>query len=61
MPWFINDVNEPLRYLIFNIKSANYQCIISEISKSEPINLLQNIDLTEKRRTLENPKVYYYK
>ena len=47
--------------IIFNIKSANYQCIISEISKSEPINLLQNIDLTEKRRTLENPKVYYYK
>ena len=43
--------------IIFNIKSANYHCIISEISKSEPINLLQNIDLTEKRRTLENSKV----
>ena len=32
---------------ILNIKDADYCCIISGISKSEAINLLQNIDLTE--------------
>ena len=31
------------------IKSANYCCIISGISKSETINVLQNIDLIEKK------------
>ena len=35
---------------ILNIKGANYCCIISEISKSEDINLMQNIDLTEKEK-----------
>ena len=35
-----------------NIKSADSWCIISGISKSEAINLMQNIDLTEKSRTL---------
>ena len=33
-----------------NIKGADYCCIISGISKSEAINLMQNIDLTEKSR-----------
>ena len=33
---------------ILNIKGANYRCIINGISKSEAINLIQNIDLTEK-------------
>ena len=33
---------------ILNIKDANYRCIITGISKSEAIKLLQNIDLTEK-------------
>ena len=37
---------------ILNIKNTNYQCIISGISKGEAINLLQNIDLTEKSGTL---------
>ena len=37
---------------ILNIHGADYHCIISEISKSEAINLMQNIDLTEKRGTL---------
>ena len=32
---------------ILKIRSADYFCIISEISKSEVINLMQNIDLTE--------------
>ena len=33
---------------ILNIKSTDYCCISSEISKSEATNLLKNIDLTEK-------------
>ena len=37
---------------ILNIHSADYHCIISGISKSEAINLIQNIDLTEKSGTL---------
>ena len=32
---------------ILNIKDADYRCNISGISKIEPINLIQNIDLTE--------------
>ena len=37
---------------ILNINVADYCCIISGISKSEAVNLLQNIDLTEKSGTL---------
>ena len=33
---------------ILNIKSADYCCIISGISKSEDIILMQNIDFTKK-------------
>ena len=33
---------------ILNIKSADYSCIISTISKSETVNLMQNINLTKK-------------
>ena len=35
---------------ILNIKGADYRCIISGISKSEAINLMQNIDLTKKAK-----------
>ena len=35
-----------------NIHDADNCCIISGISKSKPINVIQNIDLTEKSRTL---------
>ena len=38
--------------VILNITGSNYCCIISLISKNEAMNLLQNADLTEKRRTL---------
>ena len=38
--------------VILNIKGADYRCIISGINKSKAINLMQNIDLTEKSRTL---------
>ena len=35
-----------------NFNGADHRCIISEIDKSEAINLMQNIDLTEKSGTL---------
>ena len=38
--------------IIFNIKGADYRCIVSGISKSEATNLMQNIDLTEKSGAL---------
>ena len=34
---------------ILNIKCADYRCIISGISKSKAINLMQNINLTKKQ------------
>ena len=37
---------------ILNIKRADYRCIISRTSKSETINLMQNIDLTKTSGTL---------
>ena len=37
---------------ILKNKGAYYCCIICGIGKSEAINLMQNIDLTEKSRTL---------
>ena len=37
---------------ILNIKSSDYCCIISRISQSETIKLLQKIDLAEKEGTL---------
>ena len=40
---------------ILNNESADYCCIISGISKSEAINLMQNIDLTKKRL-----EIYYH-
>ena len=35
---------------ILNIKDSDYCCIISLISKSAAINLMQNADFTEKRK-----------
>ena len=37
---------------ILIIKDYNYRSIISGISKTEAINLMQDADLTEKSRTL---------
>ena len=37
---------------IINIKGSVYHCLITRISKSVVINVLQNIDLTEKSGTL---------
>ena len=37
---------------ILNIKDSDYCCVISWISTSEAIKLLQNIDLTEKNEIL---------
>ena len=33
---------------ILNIKGSDYPCIISLISKNEPINVMQNVALTKK-------------
>ena len=41
---------------ILNIKDADYCCIISRISKNEAINLMQNIDLTEKLKKYKKHK-----
>ena len=35
-----------------NIKGSDYRCIISLISKNEAINLIQNVDLTEKKQII---------
>ena len=37
---------------ILNIKSADYCCIISGITKNEAISLMENADLTKKSETL---------
>ena len=37
---------------ILNIERTNYYGIISGISKSKAINLIQNVDLTKKSKTL---------
>ena len=37
---------------ILEIKNADYRCIFTRISKSEPIKFLKNINLTEKSETL---------
>ena len=34
--------------VFWNIKGFDYRCIISRISKNKAVNLMQNIDLTEK-------------
>ena len=41
---------------VLNIKGSDCGCIISRISKSETIKLLQNIDLTEKSGTFSKNK-----
>ena len=38
---------------ILNIKDSDYCCINSGVTKSEAINLLQDIDFTEKGRTFK--------
>ena len=45
---------------ILNIKCANYCCIINGISKIKAINLLKNVNLAERSRTLSNIKIYYH-
>ena len=37
---------------ILNINGIDFPCIINGISKSEAVNLLQNVDLSEKSGTL---------
>ena len=35
-----------------NVNDADYCCIINRISKNYAINLLKNVDLTEKKRNI---------
>ena len=37
---------------MLNIEGSDYRCITSLISKNNEINLMQNVDLTEKSGTL---------
>ena len=37
-------------FAMLNIKGTDYCCIISEISKSEAVNVTQNINLTKKKQ-----------
>ena len=39
--------------VILNIRGIDYRCIINEISESEAVNLLQNVDLSEKSGSLK--------
>ena len=43
---------------LLNIKDFDYYCMISLISKSEAINLLQNADLTENKRNIIKHKKF---
>ena len=43
---------------ILKLKSADYYCFISGISKKETITLMQNVDLTEKSQTLKGIKIH---
>ena len=40
---------------ILNIKGSDYYCIVSLISKNEAINLMQNVNLTEKNQNITKP------
>ena len=44
---------------ILNIKGADYRCIISGISKSKAITLMQNIDFTEKAENYKKKHKIY--
>ena len=46
MPMNLNNI------AILNIYGDDYRCIMGGISKREVVNLLENIDLNENRRTL---------
>ena len=43
---------------ILNIESADHCCIISGIGKNETINLMQNDDLTNKKRKRTYKRYY---
>ena len=45
---------------ILNIKGSDYRCIISLISKNEGINVMQNVDLTEKAEHYKTQTIYFH-
>ena len=46
---------------ILNIKSADYHCIISGISKNEAINLMQIVDLAKKAKKQQQQNIIKHK
>ena len=44
---------------ILNIRGVDNRCIINRISETEAANLLQNVDLTEKRKRRNKNKKNY--
>ena len=48
----VNKTNALKECNILNIKSSDYHCIISLVSKNEAIKLMQNTDLTGKSGAL---------
>ena len=45
---------------ILSIKGADYCCIISKISKSQAINLMQDIDLIKKAQHYKTKTLLWY-
>ena len=43
-----------------NIDSVDYRCIINGISKREAVDLLQNVDLSKKNKSLQNKKLWQW-
>ena len=60
MSWFTNDVCHLSNIAILNIKGSDYRYIISLISKNKAIKLVQNADLTEKKKEHYKTKKYFH-
>ena len=45
---------------ILNINGADYRCVIAGTSKIEVINLMQNIDFSEKKQNIIKYKKNYF-
>ena len=53
MPWFYNMSMNLSNIYILNFKTVDYYCIINWIRRSDPTNLLRDIDLTKTFLKLE--------
>ena len=58
MSWS-HDINDAINLsgiATLNVKGSDYHCIISLVSKTEAINLYQNVDLAKKSEKSKNIK-----